>query len=195
LPTHPTLAHLPSGGIFAHDTTDGPLEERLLQNTPYGRIRTPVLIAQGQIDDLVLPEVQRRFVAARCATGQPIDYRLYEGRDHLSLVAADSPPGLDLVGWTRDRQANAPASAQLQTIMKRAANPLTSGARWNRQQLVSGYRLTVASLERVWQIRTESYVGAPDTIRTCDLCFRRIRHLVSPRATTERFYRLGEPTL
>jgi len=58
-------ALLPSDGIFAHDPTGGPLGERLLQNMPYGPIRTPVLIAQGQIDDLVLPDVQRRFVAAR----------------------------------------------------------------------------------------------------------------------------------
>ena len=102
---------LPSDGIFAHDPSGGPLGKRLLQNSPYGLIRTPVLIVQGQIDDLVLPDVQRRFVAARCAAGQPIDYRIYEGRDHLSLVAADSPLGVDLVSWTRDRLANAPASA------------------------------------------------------------------------------------
>lgn len=97
------------GGIFARDPTDGPLGDRLLRNTPNGPIAPPVLIAQGQVDDLVLPDIQRRFVAERCAAGQRIDFRLYQGRDHLSLVAAGSPLTADLIGWTRDRLAGMPA--------------------------------------------------------------------------------------
>lgn len=101
---------LPGGGIFAIDPTRGALGDRLQQNTPNRKIAVPLLIAQGQADDLVLPDVQTRYVAARCAAGQPIDYRAYAGRDHLSLVAADSPLSVDLVAWTRDRLASRPAT-------------------------------------------------------------------------------------
>jgi hypothetical protein len=62
-----------------------------------------LLIAQGEIDDLVLPEVQRRFVTAQCLAGQRIDFRTYPGRDHVSLVAPDSPLAAELIQWTRDR--------------------------------------------------------------------------------------------
>jgi hypothetical protein len=51
----------------------------LEQNTPTGPIPVPVMITQGDQDDLVLPDIQRRFVAARCAAGQRIDFRTYPG--------------------------------------------------------------------------------------------------------------------
>ena len=103
-----TLA-LPRGGIFLRDPTTGPLGDRLAENTPTGRIDAPLLIAQGETDDLVLPAVQRRYVAARCAAGQPVDFRTYPGRDHLSVVAATSPLAADLMVWTRDRLDGKPA--------------------------------------------------------------------------------------
>jgi alpha-beta hydrolase superfamily lysophospholipase len=102
---------LPKDGIFARDPTGGPLGARLAQNTPQGPILAPVFIAQGTADELVQPEIQRRFVAERCAAGQIIDYRLYEGRDHVSLLAPDSPLNTDLINWTRDRLAGRPALA------------------------------------------------------------------------------------
>jgi hypothetical protein len=36
-------------------------------------------------------DLQRRFVAARCAGGQRIDFRTYAGHDHMSVLASDSP--------------------------------------------------------------------------------------------------------
>lgn len=100
---------LPNDGIFAKDPASGPLGARLLENTPLGPIAAPVLIAQGQLDDLVLPEVQQRFVASRCAAGQPIEHRIYDGLDHISLVAKASPLGADLIEWSRARLAGRPA--------------------------------------------------------------------------------------
>ncbi|QUB99149.1 hypothetical protein [Cellulosimicrobium cellulans] len=44
----------------------------------------------------------------RCAAGQPVDYRTYEGRDHVGLVQADSPLAPDLVRWTEARLAGEP---------------------------------------------------------------------------------------
>jgi dienelactone hydrolase len=99
---------LPAAGIFARDPTSGPLGERLRQNTPATTIAAPVLIAQGSDDDLVQASLQYRYVAARCAAGQPIDYRIYPGRDHVSLVAGHAALDADLVAWSRDRFAGAP---------------------------------------------------------------------------------------
>ena len=99
---------LPSAGIFARDPASGPLGERLRQNTPATGIAAPVLIAQGTAEDLVLPALQARYVAARCAAGQPIDYRIYPRRDHVSLVSNHPALDTDLVAWTRDRFADLP---------------------------------------------------------------------------------------
>lgn len=94
---------IPSDGIFIGDPAMGPLGARLSENTPTGIIRAPLLIAQGDADDLVAPDVQKRYVEARCAAGQQVDYRTYPGRDHVSVVAADSALARDIVEWTRDR--------------------------------------------------------------------------------------------
>jgi alpha-beta hydrolase superfamily lysophospholipase len=99
---------LPSAGIFTRDSASGPLGDRLRQNTPATGIVAPVLIAQGGDDDLVPASLQYRYVAARCAAGQPIDYRAYRGRDHVSLVTGNAALDADLIAWTRDRFAGAP---------------------------------------------------------------------------------------
>jgi acetyl esterase/lipase len=99
---------LPSAGIFARDPASGPLGERLRWNSPATAIAAPVLIAQGAADDLVLLHLQSRYVAARCAAGQPIDYRIYTGRDHVSLVTNHKALDADLIAWTRDRFAGLP---------------------------------------------------------------------------------------
>ena len=69
----------------------------------------PLLVAQGDADPLVLPAMQRQWVAARCAAGQQLDVRSYPGLDHLSLVAADSPLTPVLVAWAQARLAGDPA--------------------------------------------------------------------------------------
>lgn len=100
---------LPSDGIFARPPAEGAFGARLAENVPRRPIAAPLFIAQGKADDLVLPEIQDGYVAARCAAGQAIDYRTYAGRDHISLLAADSPLTADLVAWTRDRLSGSPA--------------------------------------------------------------------------------------
>lgn len=100
---------LPADGIFSRDPGDGPLGTRLEENTPGEIIPAPVLIAQGEADDLVSPEVQMQYVRARCTAGQKIEFRTYAGRDHVSLVASDSPLGPELLSWTRARFEGKPA--------------------------------------------------------------------------------------
>jgi pimeloyl-ACP methyl ester carboxylesterase len=100
---------LPPGGIFMRSPADGPLGDALRANTPRDRIEAPVLIAQGEADDLVFPDIQAAYVIAQCTGGQPLDYRTYKDEDHVSLVAPDSPLTPDLVAWTRDRFEGKPA--------------------------------------------------------------------------------------
>lgn len=94
--------------IFAGDATTGALGARLRENSADLAIAVPVWIAQGDRDELVLPAVQTAYVERRCKAGQPIAYRLYPDRDHLSLVAPGSPLEADLVAWTRARFAGEP---------------------------------------------------------------------------------------
>ncbi len=100
---------LPADGIFRAEALDGAFGRLLAGNVPAGAIAAPVFIAQGEADDLVLPAIQTRFVAARCAAGQALLYRTYPGLDHVALVAPDSALTADLIGWTRDRFAGRPA--------------------------------------------------------------------------------------
>jgi uncharacterized membrane protein HdeD (DUF308 family)/pimeloyl-ACP methyl ester carboxylesterase len=95
---------------FTTELSEGALGERLVENTPSEGIRAPLLIGQGEADPLVLPEVQAAFVQARCDADQGVDFRTYPDRDHVGVVAADSPLIPELIAWTRDRLAGlAPA--------------------------------------------------------------------------------------
>lgn len=101
--------------LFAADPLNGSLGERLRQNTPTGMINVPLLIAQGLFDPLVTPAVQGQFVKERCAAGQSLEYRTYEGRDHLSIIAPGSPFVEDLLSWTEARFAGKPPPHGCQT--------------------------------------------------------------------------------
>ena len=101
---------LARGSVFDADPGTGELGRQLARNTPDRPIAVPLLIAQGGADELVRPSIQRAFVRSRCAAGQALAYRTYPGRDHLSLVAPDSPLVPDLLAWTADRFAGRPAA-------------------------------------------------------------------------------------
>jgi uncharacterized membrane protein HdeD (DUF308 family)/acetyl esterase/lipase len=89
--------------VFPDAVLDGDLGETLRENSPTGPWPAPVLIAQGLADPLVKPTMQQTWVDARCAEGEPLDYRTYPGLDHNGVVAADSPLTPQLVQWTLDR--------------------------------------------------------------------------------------------
>jgi alpha-beta hydrolase superfamily lysophospholipase len=88
---------------FTAELSEGALGERLVENTPTAPIDAPLLLGQGEADPLVLPDVQAAYARARCDAGQPVDYRTYPDRDHVGVVAADSPLVPELIAWTRDR--------------------------------------------------------------------------------------------
>jgi alpha-beta hydrolase superfamily lysophospholipase len=97
--------------VFVPGALDGPIGQRLRENSPDGPIRVPVLLAQGDADPLVLPAQQARFAAALCAEGVLLDSRVYPGLDHLTLIADESPLTQDVVTWTQARFDGAPATA------------------------------------------------------------------------------------
>lgn len=93
------------GSIYDRDPLTGPFGERLHENIPLKTIDVPVLVAQGSTDVLVFPDIQESYVADRCDAGQLIEYRLYEGLDHVGVVAEGSPFRADALTWTNDRLA------------------------------------------------------------------------------------------
>jgi hypothetical protein len=95
---------------FSADLASGALLRRLEENVPTGPIDAPLLIAQGAADSLVLPEVQTAYVKARCAAGQAVDYRVYDGLGHVPLVEADSALVPELLAWTEHRLDGAAAT-------------------------------------------------------------------------------------
>jgi len=103
--------------IFSTDPLSGPLGKRLEENIPTGPISAPLMIAQGSTDELVLPVIQNEFVKNRCDTGG-VDYRVYNGEDHLSLVADDSPFKGELLSWTKDRFEGKPAADKCEAAAK-----------------------------------------------------------------------------
>lgn len=98
--------------IFPDSALAGAFGDRLKAQSPTGPWPAPVLIAQGLADPLVLPELQSAWVARSCEAGNVIDYRTYAGREHVSLVAADSPLTEQVVRWTLDRLAGAPVPSE-----------------------------------------------------------------------------------
>jgi hypothetical protein len=102
---------MPAEGIFSADPTQGAMGARLAQNTPVVAEYMPTLIAQGLDDDLVLPSIQQGYAKSQCAKDRLLDYREYQARDHLSLVADGSPLITELLKWTGDRFAGVPAQA------------------------------------------------------------------------------------
>jgi len=94
---------------------DGPLGERLIENVPDEPTGLPTMLAQGLSDSIILPASQAEFVTEMCAAGQVIESYTYAGRDHLGVVADDSPLIPDLLSWTANRFAGAPGATSCLT--------------------------------------------------------------------------------
>lgn len=108
-------AILPGEDAFIQQPSSGPLAPRLAENVPIVPTGLPTFLAQGASDPLILPEVQAQFVNNLCAAGQIVEYHTYAGKDHLSVVAEDSPLIPDLLAWTQARFAGEPAATACST--------------------------------------------------------------------------------
>jgi alpha-beta hydrolase superfamily lysophospholipase len=83
-------------------------QARLQENTPAStRTSVPVLIFQGDADQVVPIDSTRSLVARMCAAGDVVDLRVLHGADHPGSVSAGSL--LAAVAWVSDRLAGTPA--------------------------------------------------------------------------------------
>lgn len=86
----------------------GDLGRRLRENAATDPIDTAVFIGQGSADRVVTRSLQDEYVAGRCADGQSLEYRTYDGYGHRDVVAAGSPFVPKVLAWTAARFAGAP---------------------------------------------------------------------------------------
>jgi pimeloyl-ACP methyl ester carboxylesterase len=84
------------------------LVARLTQNIPDQPIAAPLLIAQGLADAVVAPAATNEYVDQRCAAGQRLEYWMFTGLDHGTIVQPGSSLSEPLVAWTAARFANQP---------------------------------------------------------------------------------------
>jgi len=101
--------------VFAKDPLSGPFGQRLRENVPPATMTAPVLLAQGAADTLIVPTAQKAYVDGLCSAGVAVDYRTYQGLDHVPLVEERSRLIPQLLDWTSQRFAGAPATAKCTT--------------------------------------------------------------------------------
>ncbi len=82
-----------------------PWDQLLAENTPGASVTgAPILIAQGDSDQVIAPAVQAQFAARLCAVGNAVEYRIYPGIGHLT-IAHDTEA--EMVDWIGERFAGA----------------------------------------------------------------------------------------
>jgi dienelactone hydrolase len=94
--------------VLAHDPLSIPTIQTVLHansagNRPAG---APVLIVQGTADTTIPKVLTDAFDTKACAAGDTVDYRLYDGATHGSVIVAAQD---DVVQWLKDRVAGKPA--------------------------------------------------------------------------------------
>lgn len=101
--------------IFDADLGGTTLLTRLAENRTLGPWPAPLLMAWGDADEVIAPELQHDYLAEVCEHGidQPVEltWREYPGYDHMAIVEPESDFIPVLVGWTADRFAGDPAPA------------------------------------------------------------------------------------
>ena len=92
----------------------------IVENTP-GDTTTlaPILVQQGQIDQVISPAVQAQFVEKLCVTGDTVEYRTYPGVGHLT-IAHDTAS--EVVRWITDRFAGVPPATSCDHTSTSAAD-------------------------------------------------------------------------
>ena len=69
-------------------------------------ITAPVVIAQGLSDIVVPSSATDAYVEERCSAGQRLEYWIFAGRDHFTIVQPGTPLEQLLIKWTTARFAN-----------------------------------------------------------------------------------------
>jgi hypothetical protein len=82
-------------------------QSAIASNTP-GAMRTvpPLRVFQGGSDPLILPRFTDAFVVRLCGAGDTVQYTIYPGYGHLSVIEPSMP---DTLAWMAARLAGTPA--------------------------------------------------------------------------------------
>ena len=97
--------------LYDTDLTVGPLGDRLAQNAATGPWESPVLLAWGGQDEVIPTALHERFVAERCAEGQPLQVRVFDRMDHTGPMLPRSPLLSTMMRWTQARFDGVPVGA------------------------------------------------------------------------------------
>lgn len=90
-------------------TTTAPWSDILAQNTPGGvPITVPLLVAQGEADELVHPAATQQFVARQCAQAAHVIFTQFPGIGHGEIALTALPDVLSF--FTAVRAGSTPAS-------------------------------------------------------------------------------------
>jgi uncharacterized membrane protein HdeD (DUF308 family)/pimeloyl-ACP methyl ester carboxylesterase len=102
-----------SGGesILATDVASSQFGDRLRENSPSADMRFPLLVAGGDADEIISIEITESWVADQCAAGHDLDFRVYPGSTHLSVLEEPSAMPGELIAWTEDRFAGVSAAS------------------------------------------------------------------------------------
>jgi acetyl esterase/lipase len=94
--------------VLAHDPLTIPVIQTLLHQNSAGNrpAGAPVLIVQGSADTTIPKVLTDAFDAKACAAGDTVDYRVYDGATHGTVIVAAQD---DVVAWLKDRVAGKPA--------------------------------------------------------------------------------------
>jgi pimeloyl-ACP methyl ester carboxylesterase len=109
LPTLPDVLTLRDRFLRGDPTTNRAWHPHFVENSPATPIRdTPLLVAQGLIDDLVRPDVTERYVAQQCSEGANVTLAKYPKAGHFSLRTIAAP---DVAEWMIARLDGEPATS------------------------------------------------------------------------------------
>ncbi len=94
--------------MLAHDPLSIPSIADLLRRNSAGNrpAGAPLLIVQGSADTTIPKVLTDAFDAKACAAGDTVDYRVYDGATHGSIITAAQD---DVAAWMKDRVAGKPA--------------------------------------------------------------------------------------
>jgi uncharacterized membrane protein HdeD (DUF308 family)/pimeloyl-ACP methyl ester carboxylesterase len=86
--------------LYTADLTGGALGRRLAENAATAPTGSPILVAWGQEDEVVPPDLQDRYIQGLCEQGQEVRWRAYHGYDHLRPILPGSRFLPVLFHWT-----------------------------------------------------------------------------------------------
>ena len=59
-----------------------------------------MLVIQGSADQVIARGLTDHWVQVACTTGDVVDYRVYDGNDHVNVLTAAKD---DILGWLANR--------------------------------------------------------------------------------------------